>query len=57
MRDLNHFPSVSHPIDHTSIDHRWVGEGEKLVRALFQAASQKAPSIIFIDEVWKGAHH
>ena len=36
---------------HLSLTSKWVGEGEKLVRALFKAASERAPSIIFIDEV------
>merc|ERR1712097_98384 len=30
---------------------KWVGESEKLVRALFESASQKRPSVVFIDEV------
>ena len=30
---------------------KWVGESEKLVRALFDAASKHSPSIVFIDEV------
>jgi len=30
---------------------KWVGEGEKKLRALFRAASYKQPSVIFFDEI------
>uniref|UniRef100_A0A1I8IEQ7 microtubule-severing ATPase n=1 Tax=Macrostomum lignano TaxID=282301 RepID=A0A1I8IEQ7_9PLAT len=34
-----------------SLMSKWVGEAEKLVRALFALARQLAPAVIFIDEV------
>ena len=30
---------------------KWVGESEKLVRALFESATKRKPSVVFIDEV------
>ena len=30
---------------------KWVGEGEKMVRALFAVAKVHEPSVIFIDEI------
>lgn len=38
-------------ISAASLTSKWVGEGEKLVRALFAAARARAPSIVFIDEI------
>ncbi|GMH43208.1 hypothetical protein BSKO_11130 [Bryopsis sp. KO-2023] len=38
-------------ISASSLTSKWVGEGEKLVRALFQQANENQPSIIFIDEI------
>ena len=38
-------------ISASSITSKWVGEGEKLVRALFCLARVKSPSIVFIDEI------
>jgi SpoVK/Ycf46/Vps4 family AAA+-type ATPase len=38
-------------ISASSLTSKWVGEGEKMVRALFAVASCYSPAVIFIDEI------
>jgi SpoVK/Ycf46/Vps4 family AAA+-type ATPase len=38
-------------ISASSLTSKWVGEGEKLVRALFAVARERQPCVIFMDEI------
>ena len=38
-------------ISASTLTSKWVGEAEKLVRKLFEVASERQPAIIFIDEI------
>ncbi|XP_062211238.1 uncharacterized protein LOC133912494 isoform X2 [Phragmites australis] len=38
-------------ISMSSISSKWLGEGEKFVKAVFSLASKIAPTVIFVDEV------
>jgi len=38
-------------VNASSVLSKWIGEAEKTVKALFQLAAERQPSVIFIDEI------
>lgn len=38
-------------VNASSVMSKWIGEAEKTVKALFQLANERQPSVIFVDEI------
>lgn len=42
---------ATYSISASTLTSKWVGEGEKLVRTLFELARELQPAVIFLDEM------
>ncbi|GMI00537.1 hypothetical protein TrVE_jg2444 [Triparma verrucosa] len=47
----NESKSVFFSISSSSLTSKWIGQGEKMVKTLFEVAAYNSPAIVFIDEV------
>jgi len=48
---LNDVVFFLYSISASSLTSKWIGEGEKMVRALFAVARCCEPAVIFVDEI------